>query len=433
MLRERRRCVKATTLLCGPNNFVAIFLREPILIVVMSILAKLLIAVCVGLLLTVIVERPQAQQITQQPTQRPRRVTGTDQTTESKKADDVDEGDVVRVDTQLVSVPAVVTDSAGRPLSGLRPENFRIIEDGQPQTIANFGTTETPFEIALLLDTSGSTRDDVALIRAAANSFIQALRPGDRVGIVAFNQAQTVSSPIATVEVLTPLTGDREALKTAIENLGASQGTPYYDALERIADSIFREPPSEELRGRRAIVALTDGVDSSSNSDFATAKMKLSRAGVACYFIQVNTEDFVEDRLMKDCADDGQLALSQRQIQRYREIFYPKAKAENFNAFCQMGPFERMSISRGLYTLARREMNDLAKVSGGRSVEAATLTDARAAFAQVAEDIGKQYSLGYYPTNKARDGKYRSIKLEVRGLKDKTVVRARDGYYAPKQ
>lgn len=393
----------------------------------MSIFVKLLIPVCVASLLT--------QQITQQPTQRPRRVNGAEQTTESKKSspDEVDEGDVVRVDTQLVSVPAVVTDAAGHPLSGLRPENFRLIEDGQPQTIANFGTTETPFEIALLLDTSGSTRDDVALIRAAANSFIAALRPGDRVGVVAFNTAQTVGAPIAAVEVLTPLTGDREALKTAIENLGASQGTPYYDALERIADNIFRDPPSEEVRGRRAVVALTDGVDSSSNSDFATAKMKLSRVGVACYFIQVNTEDFVEDRLMKDCNDDGQLALSQRQIQRYRQIFFPKANAENFNSFCQMGPFERMSISRELYNLARREMNDLSRVSGGRSFVAATLADARAAFARVAADIGTQYSLGYYPTNKARDGKFRSIKLEVRGVKDKAVVRARDGYYAPKQ
>jgi Ca-activated chloride channel family protein len=392
----------------------------------MSIFVKLLLAVCVASLLT--------QQVTQQPTQRPRRVNGTDQTTEAKKSsDEVDEGDVIRVETQLVSVPAVVTDGSGRPLSGLRPENFRIVEDGQPQTIANFGTTETPFEIALLLDTSGSTRDDVALIRAAANSFIAALRPGDRVGVVAFNTARTVAAPIAAVEVLTPLTGDREALKTAIENLGASQGTPYYDGLDRIADSIFRDPPSEEVRGRRAVVALTDGVDSSSNSDFATAKMKLSRVGVACYFIQVNTEDFVEDRLMKDCNDDGQLALSQRQIQRYREIFFPKAKAENFNNFCQMGPFERMSISRELYNLARREMNDLSRVSGGRSFVAATLADARAAFARVAEDIGTQYSLGYYPTNKARDGKFRSIKLEVRGVKDKAVIRARDGYYAPKQ
>jgi len=386
----------------------------------------------------VVIEATRAQQITQQqPTQRPRRVNGAEQTTEAKKnspaQDEVDEGDVVRVDTQLVSVPAVVTDSAGRPLSGLRPDNFRIVEDGQPQTIANFGTAETPFEIALVLDTSGSTRDDVALIRAAANSFIEALRPGDRVGVVAFNTARTVADPIAAVEVLAPLTGDRDALRTAIENLGASQGTPYYDALERVADSIFREPPSDELRGRRAVVALTDGVDSSSNSDFATAKMKLSRAGVACYFIQVNTEDFVEDRLMKDCNDDGQLSLSQRQIQRYRELFFPKAKVESFNSFCQMGPFERMSISRGLYTLARREMNDLARGSGGRSFEAATLADARAAFARVAADIGTLYSLGYYPTNKARDGKFRSIKLEVRGLKDKAQIRARDGYYAPKQ
>ena len=388
-------------------------------------------------LLLIVVSAVAAQQITQQPAQRPRRVNGGEQTTEAKKSstgpEEVDEGDVVRVDTQLVSVPAVVTDGSGRPISGLRPENFRLIEDGQAQTITNFGTTETPFEIALLLDTSGSTRDDVALIRAAANSFIEALRPGDRVGVVAFNTAQTVDKPIAAVEVLSSLTDNRESLRSAIENLGSSQGTPYYDALERVADSIFRDPPSVDVRGRRAVVALTDGVDSSSNSDFATARVKLSRAGVACYFIQVNTEDFVEDRLMKDCQDDGQLALSQKQIQRYRQLFFPKAKAENFNSFCQMGPFERMSISRELYNLARREMNDLARGSGGRSFEAATLADARAAFARVANDIGTLYSLGYYPTNKARDGKFRSIKLEVKGLKDKTQIRARDGYYAPKQ
>ncbi len=195
--------------------------------------------------------RPQAQQVTnQQQQQRPRRVNGNEQTpAETKKpdtpaaGDEVDEGDVVRVDTQLVSVPAVVTDSSGRPISGLKPENFRLVEDGQVQTITNFGTAETPFEIALLLDTSGSTRDDVALIRSAANNFIEALRPGDRVGVVAFNTAQTVSAEsVATVEVLTPLTSDRDALRGAIENLGASNGTPYYDALERVVDCIFREP-----------------------------------------------------------------------------------------------------------------------------------------------------------------------------------------------
>ena len=397
----------------------------------------LLVAAFVAIVCVTFIDRGSAQEPTQPPAQRPRRVNGTGQTPDPKKTaspgDEVDEGDVVRVDTQLVSVAAFVTDSTGRPLSGLRPENFRLVEDGQAQTIANFGTAETPFEIALLLDTSGSTRDDVALIRGAANSFIEALRPGDRVGVIAFNQARTVNTPIAAVEVLSPLTDDREQLRAAIENLGASQGTPYYDALGKVADSIFREAPRDEVRGRRAVVALTDGVDSSSNSDFATAKLKLSRAGIACYFIQVNTEDFVEDRLMRDCQDDGRLALSQKQLQRFRELFVPKAKAEDFNDFCRMGPFERMSISRELYNLARREMNDLARVSGGRGFAAATLADAKAAFARVAADIGTMYSLGYYPTNKARDGKFRSIKLEVRGVKDKAQVRARDGYFAPKQ
>lgn len=399
------------------------------------LLGPTLFLIAIACLAIWFMESTRAQQSTQQPTQRPRRVGGSEQTTSTTGTapEEVDEGDVIRVETQLVSVPAVVTDSAGRPLSSLTAENFRILEDGEPQKIANFGRTDTPFEIALLLDTSGSTRDDVALIRAAANSFINALRPGDRVGIVAFRTAQTIAEPVPTVEILTPLTEDRDALRQATENLGASQGTPYYDALERVADGIFRDPPRGEVRGRRAVVALTDGVDSSSNSDFVSAKLKLSRAGIACYFIQVNTEDFVEDRLMKDCLDDGQLSLSARQIQRYRELFVPNAKAENFNSFCHMGPFERMSISRELYNLARREMNDLARTSGGRSFEAATLADARAAFARVAADIGTLYSLGYYPTNKARDGKFRSIKLEVRGLKDKTQVRARDGYYAPKQ
>ncbi len=370
--------------------------------------------------------------------QRPRRVTGSsDQTPRGKDAtgtppDEVDEGDVVRVETQLVSVPAVITNSTGRPVVGLRRENFIVFEDGQPQSISDFGTTEAPFEIALLLDTSGSTRDDVALIRQAANSFISALRPRDRVAIIAFNTVRKGNALIATVDVLAPLTGDRKALQTGIGNLGSANGTPFYDGLERIIRDVFNGPPQEESRGRRAVVALTDGVDSTSQTDFAAVRAKLISSGVACYFIQVNTEDFVEDRLLKDCEDDGRLSLSAKQLQRYRVIFVPKAKSDDFSNFCQMGPFERMQISRDLYNLARREMNDLAAVSGGRNFVAATLQDARAAFAQVANEIGTQYSLGYYPTNKARDGKLRLIRVELRGVPPKTQVRARESYFAPK-
>jgi VWFA-related protein len=374
----------------------------------------------------------------QQPNQqRPRRVTtsgqqATPKSSETGAIDEVDEGDVVRVETQLVSVPAVVTNSAGRPVPGLRAENFLLFENGQQQKITNFATTEAPFEIALLLDTSGSTRVDVGLIRQAANAFIEALRPGDRVAIVGFNTARQGSTVAAKVEVLSKLTDDRKVLRTAIENLGSSNGTPFYDALERIADEVFHEAPREEVRGRRAVVALTDGVDSTSESDFQTVRLRLSRAGVASYFIQVNTEDFVEDRLLKDCEDDGRLTLSAKQLRRYRQVFFPRARPEDYVDFCQMGQFERMQISRDLYNLARREMDELAKASGGKNFLAATLPDARAAFARVATEIGTQYSLGYYPTNKARDGKFRTIHVEVQGAPEKAQVRAREGYIAPK-
>src|SRR6266550_3102386 len=367
--------------------------------------------------------------------QRPRRVVGADEqpskTNEKSQTEEVEEGDVVRVETQLVSVPAVVTNTAGRPVPGLREENFLVYENGQPQKIANFATTDVPFEIALLLDTSGSTRADVALIRQAANAFVAALRPGDRVAIVGFNTARKGQSVTAKVDVLTKLTDNRKTLSEAIENLGTSYGTPFYDALGKIATDVFRDKPTEEMRGRRAVVALTDGVDSTSDSDFASARATLLRATVASYFIQVNTEDFVEDRLLKDCQEDGRLSLSAKQLQRYQRIFYPRAKAEDYSDFCAMGPFERMTISRDLYNVARQEMNDLAKDSGGRNFIANSLQDARAAFARVATEIGTQYSLGYYPTNKNRDGKFRAIRVELRDVPDKPLVRTREGYYAP--
>jgi Ca-activated chloride channel family protein len=91
-----------------------------------------------------------------------------------------------------------------------------------------------------------------------------------------------------------------------------------------------------------------------------------------------------------------------------------------------------MKISRDLYNLARREMNDLAKATGGNNFLAATLQDARAAFARVATEIGTQYSLGYYPANKARDGSFRAIRVAVKGVPAQAQVRAREGYYAPK-
>lgn len=405
---------------------------------IVFLFSVIVVAILYGLIITSAQQTPQSGQ-----QQRPRRVgnskepapsaTPLTSSTPTPVGEEVGEGDVVRVDTQLVSVPAVVTDRVGHPLSNLRAENFVLYEDGHPQKISNFATTEAPFEVVLLLDTSGSTRADLGLIRNAARAFIEALRPGDRVSIVAFNSAPDGDSKLATVDVLTRLTNDRKALQKALENIGASNGTPYYDALTRIAEDIFREAPREEVRGRRAVVALTDGVDSSSDTDYAEARAKLQSIGVACYFIEVNTEEFVEDHLLADCQTYGALRLSQTQLERYRKIYVPLADASGYEDFCQMGNFERMEISRSLYDLARREMNNLARASGGKTFPANDLHAARVAFAQVANEIGTQYSLGYYPTNKTHDGHFRSIRVEVRGVAGGGAqVRAREGYYAPK-
>jgi Ca-activated chloride channel family protein len=380
----------------------------------------------------------------QQQQRRPRRVgtpqaspTATPSPAQNRKpvasggAEEVDEDDVVKIETQLVSVPAIVTDTTGRPLTNLRAENFQVFEDGRPQKIANFATTEAPFEVALLLDTSGSTREEVGLIRRAALAFIKALRPGDRVALLAFNTKEEGNERLATVELKTPLTDDPEELQAAVESIGASNGTPFYDSLEKVAREVFRDRPEEKMRGRRALVALTDGVDSTSQSTFEESRQLLKRAGLVAYFVQVNTEDYVEDRLMQDCQDGGALRLSSTQMQRYRRLIAPGADAEDFSNFCQMGQFERMHASRTLYQLARREMNSLAQDSGGKTFPATDLRDAQRAFRQVAADIGTQYSLGYYSTNTTRDGGFRTIRVQVRGIKD-AQVRAREGYQAPK-
>jgi Ca-activated chloride channel homolog len=340
---------------------------------------------------------------------------------------EVGEDDVVRVDTQLVPVPVVVRDREGRPVTGLTASDFQVYEDDRPQRVAAFATTDAPFEVALLLDTSGSTREEVALIRRAATAFIESLRPGDRVAVVSFDTNKDGRERHAAVEVLSHLTDDRDALRVAVRNIGASSGTPYYDALERVAEDIFREPPAPEMRGRRALVALTDGVDSTSESGFADARARLLRAGVLSYFVEVDTEDYVEDRLLGDCQDGGALRLSRSQLERYRLAFDPRAEAEDYADFCHMGPIERMTINRSLYRLARGEMGLLARDTGGRTFEARDLRGASAAFAEVAAEIGSQYSLGYYSGNKARDGGFRRIRVEVRGLAG-AQVSAREGY-----
>src|SRR5258708_3466560 len=119
-----------------------------------------------------------------------------------------DKDEVIRVDTQLVEVPVAVTSPAGAPLRGLKQSNFVVYEDGKKQDINDFSAVAEPFEVALLLDTSGSTRNDLALIQRSAQYFIDNLRPGDRVALISFNTARDERSAFGVPEVLIGLTDD---------------------------------------------------------------------------------------------------------------------------------------------------------------------------------------------------------------------------------
>ncbi|MGB7201797.1 MAG: VWA domain-containing protein [Pyrinomonadaceae bacterium] len=337
--------------------------------------------------------------------------------------------EIIRVDTQVVDVPVAVTNAKGTAVAGLKQANFVVYEDGKRQEIADFSATAEPFEVALLLDTSGSTRNDLQLIQRAASDFINSLRPGDRVAIIAYNTVRDNRAAFAVTEVVSFLTGDRRALGTAVEQVRTSNGTPYYDSLRQVVEKVFSGTPAAEFRGRRALVALTDGVDSTSAADFEAAKGELERAGVISFFIKVDTRDFFEESLLGDC--QSATKFSTAQIRRYYQSISANRNMEKTFDFCKLGDFERLAVSKRLYEIADIEMNELAKTSGGRVFPVGDLSEARSAFKSVAEEIGTKYTIGYYPSNDKKDGTYRKIKVEVVGLPKGTTVRAREGYTAP--
>lgn len=342
----------------------------------------------------------------------------------TKKAEDEE----IRVDTDLVEVPFVVTDRAGKPILNLKKDNFVVYEDGKLQALTDFSATSAPFEVALVLDTSGSTLAELPLIQRAAQNFIASLRPGDRVSIIAYRAQKEAGKSSAITEVLVPLTSDRTILADALGKVQTSFGTPYYDSLVQVAEKVFRDPPGEQFRGRRALVALTDGVDSTSVTDFDEVKELLERTGAAAYFIKIDTRDYFEENLLGDC--NVSKRFSQSQMRRYYRRFV-NARVEKTSNFCELGDFERLAISKKLYELADAEMEQLAKASSGRVFPIGDLSEARAAFKKVADEIGTKYSLGYYSTNEERDGTYRRIKVEVKGLPPGVQIRAREGYTAP--
>src|SRR6266851_214842 len=172
--------------------------------------------------------------------------------TSSKDAgpEEVGEGDVVRVETTLVSIPVSVTDRDGKYIPNLTKDEFRIWEDGVEQKVAYFASTEKPFTVALMIDTSGSVRERLQEIQDAAMSFVNQLRPDDRVIVISFDDK---------IHVWTQPTNDRAAMRNAILRTRIGSGTRLYAAVDQV---IHHE--LSRIEGRKAIVLFSDGVDTTS-------------------------------------------------------------------------------------------------------------------------------------------------------------------------
>jgi len=336
-----------------------------------------------------------------------------------------DQDEPIKLKTDLVTVSASVIGANARALKTLKAEDFFIYEDGVKQRIAHFAATEEPFTLLLLLDISGSTRDEIALIKGAAKNFLGELRFDDRVGVIVFSRV---------IEMIAEFTDPRSKVSNAIDGIGtiegdeghrftSNTGTSFYDSLFLAID----ESPLKDVEGRKAIVCMSDGVDSTSRMKFKDIAPEAEKSGASFYFLELNTEEATLRGLLKPKTDSGYVNFSQSQIDRYYAEYDPDSM-ERFRPRELLLPEKVREINAGLYKLARLQLRTTSERTGGRVYPVKTLAELAGVYKQVGDELRSQYSIGYYPINKAHDGSWRAIRVETRT--PGATVRARSGYWA---
>lgn len=319
--------------------------------------------------------------------------------------EEVGEGDVLRVNTSLVAVPVSVLDKQGRFVANLQKEDFRIFENGIEQSIAYFEPADKPFTVALLLDTSASTHFHLEDIREAAIAFAKQLRPQDRVLIVSFNDE---------VLLLTEVTNDLNLIETVIEeNANTGNSTRLYDAV----DLTIRERLNK-IKGRKAIVLFTDGVDTSSQqATYESTLRQVEELDALIYPVQYDTSDY-----MRAMQNNGAITVTTTTS----GVFGSRTTTQTYNAPVNGGA-PLPGSTKADYDRADKYLHALAYETGGRLYQANDTTQLADAFTRIAEELRRQYSLGYYPKNDSSDGnERREIKVRVR--QSNLAVKARDSY-----
>lgn len=313
--------------------------------------------------------------------------------------------DVIKVDSNLVSVPVIVSDRQGRYIPDLTVDQFKLFDNTTEQSISYFDSAEQPLNIALLLDTSRSTEGALDDIRKAARNFIKELRPQDRAMIVSFDYA---------VHRLSVLTSDRKQLEQAIKEtkVGEFFGTTLNDAVAAVADKEFKA-----VTGRKAIILLSDGEDFGSVISEDSLLREESESDTMVYSIYYAPES----RGLRRRPFPGR---SPDQFPRRRGIFGPR-RGGRFNHATQL-PFPAQRRNGRLRNGADF-LQQLAEVTSGRFYQSQR-TDLKKTFGLIAEELRHQYRLGFYPGEIQKDGSVHELRVKVSA--PDVAVRARQQYRA---
>jgi len=316
-----------------------------------------------------------------------------------------DDDEIIKVETNLVTMPVSVLDRDGRFISGLQQKDFKIFEDGVEQKLDYFQSVEQPFTVILLIDVSPSTQFRIDEIQNAAITFIDQLRAGDKVMVIAFDQH---------VQVLSQVTGNRNQLRNAIREAQFGDGTSLYEAVDYVIEEQLRQ-----IQGRKAVVLFSDGVDTTSRrANYDGTLRATEEVDALFYTIRYDTS--------RDMNGGGGFPQPGRRRPSGNVTFGDILGAILSGGNVNVGSGRGGGASSNEYQKGRKYLETLASNSGGREFEADSIYNVDAAFSGIAEELRRQYSLGYYPETVGKVGDRKQIKIRV--MRPSVVVRAKNSY-----
>lgn len=325
--------------------------------------------------------------------------------------------DTIKVETKLVSVPTIVSDRNGRYIPNLTQADFTILQDGAQQTIEFFAATEEPINVALLIDTSQSTRPVLGDIKDSARSFIKLLGPRDRAMIVSFDY---------DVHFLSPLTGDQEQLKQAIKRAEVPYdlGTTLRDAVFQTVNDSFKG-----LTGRKAIILLTDGKDYGSRIESGELLYRLEESDTLIYTVFFKTDDRAQalfNRFPGGRRGGGIFGGGRRNggIFSGGRRFpgggqFPPGQIPNPRENRQQRRMDQENRS------AQEFLQKLSDTTAGRLYSSKD-GKLKKTFEMIVEELRYQYRLGFYPPEDSGANTLHQLKVKV--SRPDTVVRSRGSY-----